>query len=110
MKANGIIFVQPEKVVFDSVTLPDPTPQDIVVKTEVSGISVGTERWAYLGKRDEVQFPSVPGYMSVGQSSRPARKRWPRGGKKENVSIISRPASPGSWKARAGWAVMSLMP
>ena len=67
MKADGIIFVQPGKVILGPVTLPEPTPQDIVVETEVSGISVGTERWAYLGKRDEIQFPNVPGYMSVGR-------------------------------------------
>jgi 3-hydroxyethyl bacteriochlorophyllide a dehydrogenase len=66
MKADAIIFVQPKKVEFGQVQLPDPTPRDIVVRTEVSGVSVGTERWAYLGKRDEIQFPNVPGYMAVG--------------------------------------------
>jgi len=66
VKSNAIIFVQPKKVVFDEVTLPDPTSRDIVIKNEISGISVGTERWAYLGKRDEIQFPNVPGYMGAG--------------------------------------------
>lgn len=66
MKSKAIIFEQPGKVVFDQVQLPDPTPSDIVIKTELSGISVGTERWAYLGKRAEIQFPNVPGYMALG--------------------------------------------
>lgn len=66
MKAKAVIFVQPEKVEVGDVELPAATPRDIVVSTEVSGISVGTERWAYLGKRAEISFPNVPGYMGVG--------------------------------------------
>jgi len=66
MKSQGIIFLSPEEVVQGEVDLPSPTPRDIVVQTEVSGISVGTERWAYLGKRAEISFPNVPGYQSVG--------------------------------------------
>jgi len=67
MKANAIIFVNPGKATLGEVDLPEPTPRDIVIETEVSGISVGTERWAYLGKRAEIAFPNVPGYMSVGR-------------------------------------------
>lgn len=66
MKADAIIFVQPKEVQLGQAELPDPTPRDIIVQTEVSGVSVGTERWAYLGKRPELQFPNVPGYMAVG--------------------------------------------
>lgn len=67
MRTRAVIFVQPGEVALEEIPLPDPTPRDIVVETEVSGISVGTERWAFLGKRAEVRFPSVPGYQSVGQ-------------------------------------------
>ncbi|MES2310019.1 MAG: zinc-binding dehydrogenase [Verrucomicrobiota bacterium] len=66
MKTKAIIFVQPKKVVYDDILLPDPTPRDITLRNEVSGISVGTERWTYQGKRAEIQFPNVPGYMGVG--------------------------------------------
>lgn len=66
MKESAIIFVQPGKVEIGEVPLADPGPRDIVIKTELSGVSVGTERWAYLGKRDEISFPNVPGYMAVG--------------------------------------------
>jgi 3-hydroxyethyl bacteriochlorophyllide a dehydrogenase len=66
VKTNAIIFDQPRKVIFDQVLLPDPTPADIVIRNEVTGVSVGTERWAYVGKRAEIQFPNVPGYMAVG--------------------------------------------
>lgn len=66
MKTQGIIFLSPGQVSAGEVTLPEPTPRDILIDTEVSGISVGTERWAYLGKRAEISFPNVPGYQSVG--------------------------------------------
>jgi 3-hydroxyethyl bacteriochlorophyllide a dehydrogenase len=83
VKTQAVIFVQPKQVVFDDVSLPDPTSSDIVIKTEVSGISVGTERWAYLGKRDEIQFPNVPGYMGLGtivSCGKEAQKRgWSEG-------------------------------
>src|ERR1700749_3254454 len=83
VKTNAVIFLQPGKVVIDEVSLPEPTPRDIVIQTEVSGISVGTERWAYLGKRAEIQFPNVPGYMGVGTivaSGRVAQERgWREG-------------------------------
>ena len=83
MKAEAIIFVQPKEVRLGQAELPEPTPRDIVIQTEVSGVSVGTERWAYLGKRPELQFPNVPGYMAVGTiaSSGPeaAAKGWKEG-------------------------------
>ncbi len=66
MKSNAVIFVQPREVRVGEVELAEPGPRDIVVRTELSGISVGTERWAYLGKRAEILFPNVPGYMAVG--------------------------------------------
>lgn len=66
MKSKGIIFVSPEQAQLSEVELPQSSPRDIVVQTEISGVSVGTERWAYLGKRSEIAFPNVPGYQSVG--------------------------------------------
>jgi 2-desacetyl-2-hydroxyethyl bacteriochlorophyllide A dehydrogenase len=42
---------------------------DIKVELEASAISVGTERWALMGKRPkgDVTFPCIPGYLSVGK-------------------------------------------
>jgi 3-hydroxyethyl bacteriochlorophyllide a dehydrogenase len=83
MKAKAVIFVRSGSVELGEVDLPAPTPRDIVVRSEVSGISVGTERWAYLGKRAEISFPNVPGYMAVGtiaESGAEATKRgWREG-------------------------------
>lgn len=70
MKAKALVFEAPKKVVLKDLDLPEPGPADLVVETEVSGISVGTERWAYIGKRPELKFPNVPGYMGIGRVTR----------------------------------------
>lgn len=67
MKTQALVFPVPEKVELREVELPAPTPRDIVVEVETSGISVGTERWAYLGKRPELTFPNIPGYVGIGR-------------------------------------------
>ncbi|EIP96890.1 theronine dehydrogenase-like Zn-dependent dehydrogenase [Opitutaceae bacterium TAV1] len=67
MNSEAIIFVRPETVRLGQVSLPDPAPSDLLVETLASGVSVGTERWALLGKRNEIRFPNVPGYMAAGR-------------------------------------------
>jgi bacteriochlorophyllide a dehydrogenase len=66
MKTTAIVFPAPGKVELQEIELPSPTPRDLVIEVEASGISVGTERWTYLGKRPEITFPNVPGYVGVG--------------------------------------------
>lgn len=83
VKTACLLFPEPGRAEYGQVELPEPTPRDILIQTEVSGISVGTERWAYQGKRAEITFPNVPGYMSVGtilESGAEARERgWRQG-------------------------------
>jgi len=67
MKTAAIVFEAPEKVSCREVELPEPGEGDVLIATEVSAVSVGTERWAYLGRREELSFPNVPGYMAVGR-------------------------------------------
>jgi 3-hydroxyethyl bacteriochlorophyllide a dehydrogenase len=67
MKTNALVFPAPGKVELREIQLPSPTSRDIVVEVETSGVSVGTERWAYLGKRAELKFPNVPGYIGIGR-------------------------------------------
>ncbi|HSI86886.1 MAG TPA: zinc-binding alcohol dehydrogenase [Candidatus Methylacidiphilales bacterium] len=82
MKTEAFIFTGPGEVELGSVELPEPTHEDILIDTEVSGISVGTERWAYLGKRSELRFPNVPGYMGVGTIREAGHSALERGWKK----------------------------
>lgn len=67
MKTKAIVFEDLEKVAVREVELPDMGPADVLVETELSGVSVGTERWALIGKRSEITLPSVPGYMGLGR-------------------------------------------
>jgi 3-hydroxyethyl bacteriochlorophyllide a dehydrogenase len=65
--AKAIVFEEIGQATVQEIELPAPTADDIVVQTHVSGVSVGTERWAYIGKRTEISFPNVPGYMGIGE-------------------------------------------
>ena len=66
MQAYAVIFPQANHVEIGEVQLPDPGPEDVVVQTEFSGISIGTEGWLLTGKYRGVQFPMVSGYQKVG--------------------------------------------
>lgn len=65
-KAQGIVFSAPNQVEIQSYDLPELLPGEVLVRTEYSGVSQGTEVWALMGKRPELTFPTIPGYQSVG--------------------------------------------
>jgi 3-hydroxyethyl bacteriochlorophyllide a dehydrogenase len=79
MKTTALVFPEPGKVEMREIPLPSPTPRDIVVEVEATCVSVGTERWAYLGKRPELQFPNVPGYIGIGRIIEAGREVGARG-------------------------------
>lgn len=49
-----------------SYELPGRRPEDVLIRTEYSGVSQGTEVDAFVGARPELTFPTVTGYQSVG--------------------------------------------
>ncbi len=65
-KAHAIVMTGVRNVEVQSVALPELRPDEVLVRTEYSGVSQGTEIWALLGKRPELQFPTIPGYQSIG--------------------------------------------
>lgn len=67
MKTKAIVFPEAFKTEIMELELPPMADSDILVETQISAISVGTERWTYIGKRSEIGFPSVPGYMGIGK-------------------------------------------
>lgn len=67
MRTTAVVFNAIGSAELADLDLPDPRPLDVVVEVEASGVSVGTERWALLGKRPEMAFPHVPGYMGIGR-------------------------------------------
>lgn len=66
MKTQAVVFPKANKFKMAELTLDKPGPGDIVVKTLVSAVSPGTERWILRGKHAGTQFPCVPGYHRIG--------------------------------------------
>ncbi|MEM9693872.1 MAG: chlorophyll synthesis pathway protein BchC, partial [Myxococcota bacterium] len=78
METLAVLFDKPESVGLRSVVLEDPPDDALVVETEWSGISTGTERLLFTGRMPPfpgLGYPLVPGYESVGRVV-----RAPRGG------------------------------
>jgi 2-desacetyl-2-hydroxyethyl bacteriochlorophyllide A dehydrogenase len=86
MKARAVHFVAPRRVELREVEVPDPPTGHVLVATEWSGISSGTELLAYRGEVDPelpldetlgalagtFAYPFRYGYSAVGRVVRPA--------------------------------------
>ena len=76
MKAEAVVFIARNQVEFREIEVPDPTPEDVVIRTRFSWISNGTESSYLRGERsngetpfrtgDQPVFPRVPGYQKTG--------------------------------------------
>jgi len=66
MKTKAGVFSEANKFEMRELTLEEMGPQDIGVRTLVSAISPGTERWVLKGKHIGTKFPCVPGYLRIG--------------------------------------------
>lgn len=69
MNAMAVVLERPEHLVLSRLDLTQPTDDDIVVETDWSGISTGTEKLLWSGRMPSfpgMGYPLVPGYESVG--------------------------------------------
>ena len=76
MKAHAVVATRPFHVEYQSVEVPEPGPDDVVLRLRHSWISNGTEGSFVRGERiagdtpwregDPSPFPLVPGYQKVG--------------------------------------------
>jgi len=68
MKTPAIVFTDAGKVDLLEIEMPEPRAYEVQIRTEVSFISVGTERWVFKNEFSwqPTRFPSVPGYQRVG--------------------------------------------
>lgn len=65
---KAVVFLGPRRVAVGNVGLPAPDPEwGVEIETEVSAISVGTERWSFQGLRPDTFWPVVPGYLGCGR-------------------------------------------
>lgn len=67
MRARGVVFTAPEKVDVWDIRLPEPGPDDVVIGTISSGISIGTEGWILKNRYKGVTYPLVTGYQLCGR-------------------------------------------
>lgn len=75
MHARQAVLVEPFKVEIRDVDLPDPKPNQILIRCEASAISAGTELAVYTGshqwlkdpKMTDWKFPFRPGYSAAGE-------------------------------------------
>ena len=69
-RSLAIIMEEPKRLALRPVAMTAPGADDVVVATEFSGVSTGTERLLYEGKMPTVPgmgYPLVPGYETVGR-------------------------------------------
>jgi 3-hydroxyethyl bacteriochlorophyllide a dehydrogenase len=65
--AYAVVFPAANEAEIQTIGLPDPEPEDVVVETEFSGISIGTEGWIFTAAYYQTKFPLVTGYQKVGR-------------------------------------------
>ena len=69
MESKAIVFAGIRQVeVWDDVEIPPPGPGEVLVRTELTGISVGTDGWMILGQYpgSQERYPFISGYQRVG--------------------------------------------
>ena len=76
LSGQAVIFTDREQVEFGEIKLPEPGPEEVVVRVRHSWISNGTEGSFLRGERtagdvpyqpgDPWPFPLVPGYQKTG--------------------------------------------
>ncbi len=72
MKTQAVVFPEPNRVEIREMETPNPGPDQVGIRTVISGVSQGTERWAFTGRyghfdRDySAYYPCSPGYQAAG--------------------------------------------
>ena len=60
MRARQAVLVEPYKVEVREVEMPDPRPGQVLVRTEASFVSPGTELAVYTGTHQWLKDPNLP--------------------------------------------------
>ncbi len=69
-RSLAIVVEEPRRLALREVEMTAPGPDDVLVATEFSGVSTGTERLLYQGLMPTfpgMGYPLVPGYETVGR-------------------------------------------
>lgn len=71
IQTQAVVIVAPWQIELQTVTIPDPEPDEVLARTLCSGISVGTERhyitgaYGEMGKNIAANFPFASGYQRI---------------------------------------------
>lgn len=63
---KAVVITGPNAIEIQQHDAPNLKPNELLIRTEYSGVSQGTELQAFTGKRPELSLPTVPGYQAVG--------------------------------------------
>jgi bacteriochlorophyllide a dehydrogenase len=69
-RSLAVVLEEPQRLALREVEVDPPGADDVVVETEFSGVSAGTERLLYTGRMPMfpgMGYPLVPGYETVGR-------------------------------------------
>src|ERR1035437_1784303 len=66
MRGTRVVFPEPGQVDVESFDVPHIGPSQILIRTEVSLISAGTELTVLLGAHGIERYPAYPVYSNVG--------------------------------------------
>jgi 3-hydroxyethyl bacteriochlorophyllide a dehydrogenase len=71
LRGKAVVFPEAGEVVVQEIDLPPMGPEDVLVRTEYSMISAGTERWCLqgciqMGPDRLIEFPFITGYQAAG--------------------------------------------
>jgi 2-desacetyl-2-hydroxyethyl bacteriochlorophyllide A dehydrogenase len=64
--ASRVVFPRAGEVAIETVELPEPGPHGLLVRTERTAVSAGTELTTLLGDNARTRYPAYPGYSHVG--------------------------------------------
>lgn len=66
MRARALICTEQQTFSLEEVALPDPAPENMIVRTRCSGVSIGTEFALVRNKLSWGPYPLCTGYQAVG--------------------------------------------
>ncbi len=63
---GAIVFTEPGQARYVTMPLPELGPDQVLLRTLVSGVSTGTETRVFSGTQVGSQYPLIPGYENIG--------------------------------------------
>lgn len=86
---RAITFEAPGKVGLREIQIPEPGPGEVIVETEYSLISPGTELRCLRGEQPgSLPWPFIPGYAMAGRVVGDGRRVFCRGGKPSSIGAM----------------------